>query len=198
MGVVYAFAAAVQPGPFQAYLISQSLSHGWRRTILASFAPLISDGPIILLVLLILSTVPPWLLLALQCAGGVFLFYLAYGAFRTWRTYATRTEPAAESGQRSVLQAALVNFLNPNPYLGWSLVMGPLLVKGWREAPALGISLLVGFYATMILCTAAIIMFFSAARNLGLKIRRTLIGVSAIALACFGIYQLWLAALARW
>jgi len=36
MGVVYAFAAAVQPGPFQAYLISQSLSHGWRRTILAS------------------------------------------------------------------------------------------------------------------------------------------------------------------
>ena len=107
MGAVCAFAAAVQPGSFQAYLISESLAHGWRRTILASCAPLISDGPIILLVLLILSTVPPWLLLALQCAGGVFLLYLAYGAHRTWRTYATRREPATEGGQRSVLKAAL-------------------------------------------------------------------------------------------
>ena len=82
-------------------------SSGWRRTLPIACAPLISDGPIILLVLLILSTVPPWLLLALQCAGGVFLLYLAYGAHRTWRTYATRREPATEGGQRSVLKAAL-------------------------------------------------------------------------------------------
>jgi hypothetical protein len=38
MGAVHAFAAALQPGPFQAYLISENLTHGWRRTILASSA----------------------------------------------------------------------------------------------------------------------------------------------------------------
>ena len=36
LGMTYAFAAAVQPGPLQTYLISQTLSHGWRRTLPAA------------------------------------------------------------------------------------------------------------------------------------------------------------------
>jgi threonine/homoserine/homoserine lactone efflux protein len=44
-GITYAFAAAVQPGPFQAYLISLTLVTGWRRTLPAVFAPLLSDIP---------------------------------------------------------------------------------------------------------------------------------------------------------
>ena len=51
LGMTYAFAAAVEPGPLQTYLISQTLSHGWRRTLPAAFSPLISDGPVIALVL---------------------------------------------------------------------------------------------------------------------------------------------------
>ena len=31
-GIGFGFAAASQPGPFQTYLISQSISQGWRRT----------------------------------------------------------------------------------------------------------------------------------------------------------------------
>jgi threonine/homoserine/homoserine lactone efflux protein len=45
IGVTYAFAAAVQPGPFQAYLISLTLVNGWRRTLPAVLAPLLSDFP---------------------------------------------------------------------------------------------------------------------------------------------------------
>ncbi len=71
LGMTYAFAAAVQPGPLQTYLISQTLANGWRRTIPAAFAPLLSDGPIIILVLLVLSNMPGWLVQVLQCAGGV-------------------------------------------------------------------------------------------------------------------------------
>src|SRR5450830_861155 len=85
LGMTYAFAAAVQPGPFQTYLISQTMANGWRRTAPAAFAPLLSDGPIIALVLLVLSRMPGWLVQALQCAGGIFLLYLALGAFKTWR-----------------------------------------------------------------------------------------------------------------
>jgi threonine/homoserine/homoserine lactone efflux protein len=61
LGMTYAFTAAVQPGPFQTYLISQTLSNGWRRTVPAAFAPLLSDGPIIIFVLLILSRIPNWM-----------------------------------------------------------------------------------------------------------------------------------------
>jgi threonine/homoserine/homoserine lactone efflux protein len=139
LGITYGFAAAVQPGPFQSYLISQALSHGWRRALPAALAPLLSDGPIITLVLLVLSRVPPWLEMALQTAGGIFLLYLAWGAYQSWRNYGAVSAPAPVV-QQTVLKAALVNLLNPAPYLAWSLVMGPLLLRGWREAPANGIA----------------------------------------------------------
>jgi threonine/homoserine/homoserine lactone efflux protein len=195
-GMAYAFAAAVQPGPLQTYLISQSLSHGWRRTLPAAFSPLISDGPVIVLVLLVLSRVPAWLTQWLRCAGGVFVLYLAFSAAKTWRTYNAKDITRAPSKRQSVLRAAMVNLLNPNPYISWSLVMGPLLLKGWREAPAHGIGLLVGFYAVMVLSLAGIIALFAMARNLGPRVNRALIALSAVALACFGCYLLWSGVLA--
>jgi threonine/homoserine/homoserine lactone efflux protein len=191
LGITYAFAAAVQPGPFQTYLISQSMSHGWRSTIPAAFAPLLSDGPIILLVLLLLSQIPFWLTQVLQCAGGIFLLYLAMGAFKTWHNYTMTNSLQNQTGPQTALKGALVNFLNPNPWLAWSLVMGPLLLKGWRETPINGISLLVGFYGTMILVTLGIILLFASARNLGPRVSRILVGISAIAMACFGLFELW-------
>lgn len=197
-GIVFAFAAAVQPGPLQTYFISQALTHGWRRTAFAAFAPLISDGPIIVMVLLILSQVSGWLVQILQCAGGLFLLYLAFGAWKTWRDYDKKKKASPQSSQRTLLKAVLVNLLNPNPYLGWSLVMGPLFLKGWREAPANGIILLIGFYSTIVLSSIGIIVLFAAAKNLGPRINRILIGISVIALVCFGLYQLWSGTTSYW
>ncbi len=198
LGITYAFAAAVQPGPFQTYLISQTLTNGWRRTVPAAFAPLLSDGPIIALVLLVLSRMPAWLVQVLQGAGGVFILYLAFGAFKTWRDFDVTKAVEVRSSRKTVLKAITVNLLNPAPYIGWSLVMGPLLIKGWRESPANGIALLAGFYTTLILVTLGIMLLFSAARNLGPRVSRALVGVSAIALTCFGLYELWLGTGARW
>jgi len=198
LGITYAFAAAVQPGPFQTYLISQTLTNGWRRTVPAAFAPLLSDGPIIALVLLVLSRMPAWLVQVLQCAGGGFILYLAFGAFKTWRDFDVTKAVEVQSNRQTVLKAITVNLLNPAPYIGWSLVMGPLLLKGWRESPANGIALLIGFYTTLILVTLGIMLLFSAARNLGPRVSRALVGVSAIALTCFGLYELWLGTGARW
>jgi threonine/homoserine/homoserine lactone efflux protein len=191
LGITFAFAAAVQPGPLQTYLISQSLSKGYRHTLPAAFSPLISDGPIIVLVLLVLSTLPRWLVNVLQLTGGFFLLYLAISAWKTWRDYDAKKVLQVQSGQQTLLKATVVNLLNPNPYLGWSLVMGPLLLKGWQETPVNGITLLVGFYATLVISMAGMIVLFSTARNLGPRVSRVLIGISAIALACFGFYELW-------
>jgi threonine/homoserine/homoserine lactone efflux protein len=198
LGMTYAFAAAVQPGPFQTYLISQTLTNGWRRTIPAAFAPLLSDGPIIALVLIVLSRMPGWLVQVLQCAGGVFLIYLAVSAVIAWRDFDDKKIVQIRSSHQTVLKAAMVNLLNPAPYIGWSLVMGPLLLKGWRENPVNGIALLVGFYFTMILATLGVMLLFSAARNLGPRVSRLLVGFSAIALVCFGLYEVWMGTGARW
>jgi len=41
LGATYAFAAAVQPGPLQAYVISQALAAGWRDAAAFGLAVLI-------------------------------------------------------------------------------------------------------------------------------------------------------------
>lgn len=188
IGFTFAFAAAIQPGPLQAYLISQTLSHGWRRTWPAAFAPLLSDAPIAIIALSTLHLAAAWLLSVLQCAGGLFLLYLAALAFKAWRTYDPRQRTESRG---SLFKAAIVNVLNPNPYLGWSLVMGPLCLRAWQEAPRNAAALLLGFYATMIATTIGIILLFGAAAGLGPKVNRILVGISGLALVLFAFYELW-------
>ena len=191
-GIGFGLAAAAQPGPFQAYLLSQTMQNGWRRTLPAAFAPLISDGPIILLVLLLLSRIPAWLQRGLYLAGGLFILYLAGGAWRAWRSFdASRWQRVGPSQRQSVWHAALMNALNPGPYIYWSLVTGPILLSGWQEAPISGAAFLFGFYATLVGALAGITLLFGLARPLGPQINRTLLGISALALLAFGLLQVY-------
>ena len=194
LGATFGFAAVVQPGPMQAYLLSRAASHGWRRTLPAAFAPLFSDVPVIAVTVLVLSRMPAWFTQWLRAAGGVFALYLAVGAFRTWREWKPARVAQGPSAGRSLFEATTVNLFNPNPWIAWSLVLGPLLLKGWREAPSHGVALLAGFYGVMVLGTGATIMLFGMAGKLGAGVSRTLIGLSAVMLAAFGCYLLWSAA----
>ena len=191
-GMGYGLAAAAQPGPFQTYLISQSLLKGWKRSLPAAFAPLVSDGPIIALCLLVLSQIPPWLERFLYVAGGLFLLYLAYGTYLAWKTFDLAFSYTEAGTQQTLFKAALINALSPGPYIFWSLVTGPILLTAWREAPIRGFGFMASFYTAMILSLMTMIFIFSTARQLGPRVNRALLGISAIALFCFGLYQLWL------
>ncbi|MCB0119808.1 MAG: LysE family transporter [Anaerolineales bacterium] len=190
-GIGYGFAAASQPGPFQAFLVSQSLTRGWKRALPGALAPLVSDGPIILLCVLVLSQLPDWLQQVMYILGGLFVLYLAYGAFKSWRDYDETISHPELSNQQTILKAALTNALSPGAYLFWMFITGPLLVQGWRETPIHGVALLVGFYATLISGLAVIIVIFGSAARLGPKLNRALLGISSIVLFGFGLYQLW-------
>jgi threonine/homoserine/homoserine lactone efflux protein len=191
-GILFGFAAAAQPGPLQTYIISQSLAKGWKKSLPAAFAPLVSDGPIIALCLLVLSQVPEWFQKFLYIAGGLFVLYLAYEAYKSWKIFDISARNTETGLQQSVLKTAFVNVLSPGPYIFWSLITGPILIAGWRETPIFGIAFLLGFYSTFILLLMLIIVVFGAMRNVGEKVQRALIGISALALFCFGLYQLWL------
>jgi hypothetical protein len=71
------------------------------------------------------------------------------------------------------------------------LVLGPILVAGWRETPLHGIGFLGGFYLTLISSLVAIIIVFGTAQKLGPRVTRALLGMSVLALILFGLYQLW-------
>lgn len=191
-GLVLGGAAAVQPGPLQAYLLSLVTRNGWRRALPAAFAPLISDGPILLLVLLVLARLPEWLLSALQLAGGLFLIYLAWGAWKTFRDNKVEVSASQNPGatQTSILKAAAMNLLSPSPYVFWATIAGPILLEGWRQNPTLGMAFLIGFYGALIGGLMIIIAFFGAAGGIDPRVNRALGAVSALALFGFGLYQL--------
>lgn len=189
-GATLGLSASATPGPFLAFLLSQTLKNGWRPTLPAAFAPLLSDGPIVFLVLLVLTQTPAWFLSLLRVAGGLFILYLARGAFLAAKTGALSVDVSATAARQSLLKGAVMNALSPGPYLFWSILAGPIVLEGWRQSPTLGLSFVLGFYGTLIGGFVLFVVLFATARQFGPRVNKILSGVSAIALAVFGVHQL--------
>ena len=193
-GLGYGGAAAAQPGPFQAYLLSQTLKNGLRSTLVAALAPLMSDGPIVLLVLLVLTQLPDWFVSALRSAGGFFLLYLAYKAYKSGQVAGEDTAVPQPPKKQSIREAALMNMLSPNAYIFWSTIAGPIFLEGWRQAPAHGLAFMLGFYGALIGGFMSFVVLFGVLGQASPRLNRALGFVSAIALFGFGLYQIWLGA----
>ncbi len=189
-GLTLGFAAGAQPGPFQTYLITQSLANGWRKTLIAAFAPLVSDGPIILVTFFVLKQMPESLQRGLYIAGGLFILYLAWGSYQQWKAFDESIEEAPTT--QNLWKAATMNFISPGPYIFWSLVSGPIFLQGLKEATSHGISFMVTFYGTMISLNIVLIILVGLASQIGGRIRRSLLLFASIALGAFGLYQLYL------
>ena len=190
-GLTLGMSAMAMPGPFQAFLLAQALKNGWRRTLPAALAPLVSDGPVVALVLLVLTQMPDWFLAGLRLAGGLFMLYLAWGAWQATKVNTSDLKPNEATGQ-NFFKAALMNALSPGPYLFWSILAGPLVIEGWRQSPLVGLSFVLGFYLTLIGGFAVFIILSGTASRLGPQVNRVLSAISALALLGFGLYQLGL------
>ena len=185
-GLGLGFGAAAQPGPFQAYLLAQSLRNGAGRTLAVAFVPLVSDPPVIAVVLAVLSQVPAGFLRALQIGGGAFVVWLGIAAFRAARAEGAREE---RGPPRGFARAALLNLTNPNAWIFWSLVGGPILAAAWRAAPARGLAFLAGFYLFLVGGNVLLILLAGQAGRLGGRFTRGLGFASGAVLAGFGLLQ---------
>ncbi len=191
-GLTLGLSATASPGPFQAYLLSQTLKNGWRRTLPASLAPLLSDIPIVTLMLLLLTRMPGWFLNALQIGGGLFILYLAWNTLSALKAGETTVAAALpESTHRSFFKGVLMNMLSPGPYIFWSVLAGPIALEAWRQSPGWGVSFVFGFYAMLIGGFALFVVLFATASQFGPRITFILRVVSGVALLVFGVYQLW-------
>lgn len=156
--------------------------------------PLVSDPPVIVACLLALAGLPGGLLRLLSLAGGALLVYLGASTLRgLWRE---RAGPAGD-GQATVpwrggfWRAVLVNLLNPNAWLFWSLVGGPILAGALRSATPQPHAFLGGFYVALTATNAATVLVFGALGRLGPRASRALGGLSAVAFLALGLAQLW-------
>jgi threonine/homoserine/homoserine lactone efflux protein len=189
-GAALGFTAAFSPGPFQTYLISETLSGGWQRGIPVAFAPLISDLPIILLSLFLLNQMPEYFLRIISLAGSVFVLYIAWRIWKDWRKGIEQFDQDFSNRKGSLWRGVVVNLLGPGPYLFWALVSGPILLTAIHQSTAAGVSFLAGFYGVMIISSLGIVFLFDQTRRLGARVIRSLLLISILILVIFGVLLL--------
>jgi threonine/homoserine/homoserine lactone efflux protein len=186
-GVSLGFSAGAMPGPFQSYLISSALAYGWRRSLVIILTPLITDGPIILLTVVILKQVPADFIRAVQIIGGLYLLWIAYHAWQRFRTgisFTTANEPPAG---RTLTQGLFMNWLSPGPYIFWATINGPLLVSGLGQSLWHGLAFLLAFYGTFLGFLALYMFIFDRMRRLDERITRVIFLLTIAVLVVFGL-----------
>ncbi len=188
----FGLSAAVIPGPLIAYLVNTTLRLGWRKALLVVLSPLITDAPIIVLMIVVLGQMPPELLKLIQAGGGCLLLFIAWGALRQYRAgpsvaLADADGASIESWQRVLLTGVLMNLLSPGPWLFWGAVNGPLLVAALKASPAHAAAFLVAFYGVFLGGLCGWVAIFHYARRIRVQYLRALILATALLLAWLGL-----------
>lgn len=191
-GVVLGFAAGVTPGPTLGLVISQTLRYGWRGGNLVALAPLFSDFPIIVLIVLALKDLPANYLHALSIIGGLFVLYLGSQIIRG--APSAEVEGADVSRDRHILVPAVAaNLMNPHPYLFWATVGGALLVRSFSAGGiAVSIAFLAAFYLLLVgsKMTIAFIVSRSRAWIRG-RMYHGMLATSGVLLIGIGVLLIW-------
>lgn len=188
-GIVFGLYAAFLPGPMQAFLLSQIIRSGWKRTLPLALVPLASDGPVMISLFFLLSQLPAWFTNVLRIVGGVFILYLAWDAYNTSRKKIDISIDNAPPNlpQASFIKGVTMNLLNPNVYIFWATIGVPTILTGWQISPWHGISFALGFYATMIPMTMLWIMLLGTVGYLKPTIQKIISWVIVVLLVIVGL-----------
>jgi len=147
-GIILGLAAGFAPGPILALVISETLTHDKRAGIKVALAPIITDLPIIVLTLFVLSKLTGFhtVLGIISLLGGCFILYLGFESIRTKGMTVRLNNDKPKSLQKGII----INFLSPHPYLFWFSVGGPLTIKAMQHDIIAAAAFISSFYVLLI------------------------------------------------
>ncbi len=147
-GTLLGLFAGFSPGPLLTLVITETLTHNVKSGFKVAVAPAITDIPIVLLTLFLLSKLTHFhtVLGIISIVGGLLVLYFGYECIRSKGINLQDTEQKPHSLRKGVI----VNLLSPHPYLFWFSVGAPILLK----AGNVGFSAAAGF----ILCIYCMLM----------------------------------------
>lgn len=148
-GVILGLSAGLAPGPLLTLVIAETLQHDIKAGIKVAVAPLVTDLPLILLTVFVLTKLSDMdpILGVISVLGGLFLLLMGYENLRSTGVACDRP---AQLRPASLTKGALANVLSPYPYLFWFSVGAPLMTKAMRVGPAAPVLFLVTFYALLV------------------------------------------------
>ena len=124
-GLTLGFSSGISPGPLFALTISETLKFGTKTGFRVATVPLLTDTPIVIGSIYLLSEISELnnIFAAISIFGAIFLFYFGFESL-----FPKPNLLKSESKFSSVQKAVIANYLNPNPYIFWIAVGGPLFV----------------------------------------------------------------------
>jgi threonine/homoserine/homoserine lactone efflux protein len=185
-GLAVGVPAGLTPGPLMTLVISQTLRHGPREGAVIAASPLLTDLPIIAVSFILLGSFAgvDWLLGLLSVIGGVYILWLAR---ETWRSGPVRADAAVQA-PRSWRRGALVNLLNPNPYLFWGTVGVPYMLRHGGAKSFAAWSFALAFFLCLVGGKVTIAWLVGRSRHLleGRRYQRVMQGL-AVGLVLFAL-----------
>ena len=170
-GVLLGLSAGFSPGPLSALAIAETLRHGMVAGLRVVLAPLLTDAPIILVTLVILSR-----LTSSNAILGVVSFLgcavVLRMAFETLEAKPMDSKDGAEEA-KSLRKGIVVNLLSPNPYLFWLTVGAPTTLRAAEHDAFSPWAFIGGFYFCLVGAKVLIVLvvYRSKARLGGLGYR---------------------------
>ena len=148
IGLLLGFSAGISPGPLLTLVIAETLRYGLGAGIRVAITPIITDLPIILLTLLIMSRLANYerLLGVISLVGGVVLLIMGFDCLKARGV----VQGGEATRANSLIKGILANLLNPHPYLFWFSVGAPLMTQALRQNTAALIGFIVGFYLLLV------------------------------------------------
>ncbi|MDR2756119.1 MAG: LysE family transporter [Planctomycetaceae bacterium] len=190
-GILLGIHAGISPGPVTTLLVTESLLHGSRAGMKIAFVPVLTDIPVICIVIFLLYylTFDATIVIAvISMIGALILCGLSYENFSV-------TESRYERGEIvrvSLLKAVGMNFFNPNLYIYWITICGPLAVSGLHHGWSTMFSFLITFYISITSVKLGLSLAVGSVRHtLNLKVIVWLNRVLGAAMLLFAILFFW-------
>jgi len=148
IGTVLGISAGFAPGPLLTLVISETLQHDIKSGVKVALAPIITDLPIIILTIFILSKLSAFhdVLGIISLAGGLFILSMGYQGIRTKgvEIHLEGIKP------KSFTKGVLANALSPHPYLFWFSVGAPTMTKAMSQGISAPLAFIISFYLFLV------------------------------------------------
>jgi len=148
MGIVLGLSAGFVPGPLLTLVISETLRHDIRAGVRVAISPILTDLPIIILTLAVLSQLSDFhnILGIISLIGGCVILFMGYESM----TPENPESEFSETEAKSLLKGVLANALSPYPYLFWFSVGGPIMSRAMNLNVKAPFAFVASFYVLMV------------------------------------------------
>ncbi len=148
-GCLLGLSAGFSLGPLLTLVISQTLQYGKTEGVKVSVSPIITDLPIILLTLFVLTKLADFniALAIISFAGAAFVAHLGIDSIKT-KGIENNFSDKAKS--QPLKKGIITNLLSPHPYLFWMTIGTPIIFKAFNLNILTSIIFLGSFYSCLI------------------------------------------------